>query len=372
MCGFRTLSVCALSVRAAALTLTPQNPPVNVKNWWGAYNLTEWLAEAPGRPINSDRIAHGGGNNLCIFKTFVPEFILMGATKASTTSFARDFGQSPDVFFPSIFGQTIKEGHFFHQEYIWNYGLDKLLGAYPTCQRKTRKVATDMSPSYGVGPMVPTTIKLWYGTKASSIKFIAILRDPVERLHSDYYFSKIKLFCPWIQVLPHFSNWIEEIVAGGAGLYVPAPGMPETVGCTNRLAESLYVEQFKLWFREFSPSKFTIVPMLYNIAPGTGGRTSEQLAHNMWKTLGLRPGKLGGRQTHSNSNAHASLEEDLPAGSRLRKRLLNFLEPLAGAATLAGLLAGSGATLYEFSGNKKNVSQIAHWLEENWAVAKLH
>ena len=113
-----------------------------------------------------------------------PNFFLVGAAKAGTTSIYAYLSEHPQVFFPSI-----KEPHFFTQvrpapelrfliEAISN--RSEYLRLYACAAG--HEVIGDASPSYLWHPEVPQRIR----AKVPHAKIGIILRDPVERAYSHY------------------------------------------------------------------------------------------------------------------------------------------------------------------------------------------
>src|SRR6266849_533449 len=113
-----------------------------------------------------------------------PNFFLVGAAKAGTTSAYAYLSQHPQVFFPRI-----KEPHFFtrvrpsgEQRFFVEAITDRT--AYLRLFRGARGfgVVGDASPSYLWHPHVAHRIR----ARVPDAKIAIILRDPVERAHSHY------------------------------------------------------------------------------------------------------------------------------------------------------------------------------------------
>jgi sulfotransferase family protein len=113
-----------------------------------------------------------------------PNFFLVGAAKAGTTSIYTYLSQHPDVFFP-----VIKEPHFFTQVHPTPQ-LRFLIEAITKRSAYLRlyanadghKVIGDASPSYLWHPEVPQRIR----AQVPQANVAIILRDPIERAHSHY------------------------------------------------------------------------------------------------------------------------------------------------------------------------------------------
>jgi hypothetical protein len=113
-----------------------------------------------------------------------PNFFLVGAAKAGTTSIYSHLSKHPDVFFPSI-----KEPHFFTQvcpapgqEYLIEAINNRSTYLRLYARAAGHTVIGDASPSYLWHPEVPKRIH----SAAPESKVAMILRDPVERAYSHY------------------------------------------------------------------------------------------------------------------------------------------------------------------------------------------
>jgi Sulfotransferase domain len=113
-----------------------------------------------------------------------PNFFLVGAAKAGTTSVYAYLSQHPQVFFPCI-----KEPHFFTQVRVSEHQrpfVEAIIerAEYLRLFREAHdfRVVADASPSYLWHPDVPHRIR----TQVPDAKIAILLRDPVERAHSHY------------------------------------------------------------------------------------------------------------------------------------------------------------------------------------------
>lgn len=118
----------------------------------------------------------------------MPNFLIVGAQKAGTTSLYHYLGQHPEVYV-----SPVKEPHFFNNE----GGGRVYAGPYPGPARRIttvqeyeklfdgvsdEKAVGEASPSYLYLPEVPGRIR----RRIPEAKLIAVLRDPVERAYSAY------------------------------------------------------------------------------------------------------------------------------------------------------------------------------------------
>jgi hypothetical protein len=106
----------------------------------------------------------------------LPNFLVIGAAKSGTTSLHGYLSQHPQIFMPSF-----KSLAYFDPRLRWNLGTDWYKSHFTEC----RIANGEASPQYTMAPMVPGVpqrIKSVLGTP----KMIYIIRDPVDRILSDY------------------------------------------------------------------------------------------------------------------------------------------------------------------------------------------
>jgi hypothetical protein len=106
-----------------------------------------------------------------------PDFLVLGTQKGGTTTLHHLLRQHPDVFLPSV-----KEVHFFSLHYgkgaAW-YG-EHFRGAQP------QQRCGEITPYYLFHPEAPGRIH----QLLPKARLIILLRDPVERLLSQYFHSR--------------------------------------------------------------------------------------------------------------------------------------------------------------------------------------
>jgi len=111
----------------------------------------------------------------------MPNFIILGAMKSGTTSLHYYLSKHPEIFM-----STPKETNFFAEEFNWSKGLNW----YRSCFAgyKGQKAVGETSPNYTKHPLfkgIPQRIFSVLGP----VKFIYVVRDPVERLITHYMHS---------------------------------------------------------------------------------------------------------------------------------------------------------------------------------------
>lgn len=108
-----------------------------------------------------------------------PNLFLIGAPKAGTTSLFRYITQHTDVF-----GARFKETHFFSDDTKYKRGEKYYLDRYfPGADGYSIRV--DATPEY-LRSAKKVAPRIRRCSKKSEIKFVVILRDPVERAWSNY------------------------------------------------------------------------------------------------------------------------------------------------------------------------------------------
>lgn len=105
-----------------------------------------------------------------------PDFLIIGAQKAGTTSLYHYLTQHPQI----IGNKGWKEIRYFDLPENHSKGFAWYLGNFPSKFEKGNRLTFDASPSYLYFPHIPQLIKQELG----DIKMIAILRDPVDRAYS--------------------------------------------------------------------------------------------------------------------------------------------------------------------------------------------
>ena len=111
----------------------------------------------------------------------LPNFMCIGASKSGTTSLYDILKQHSDIFLPSF-----KEPHFFDIPSVYQNGIEWYKKTYFQ-SLKNEKCIGDFSPTYLFDEHAPERILNDLGV---NVKFIIILRNPVDRAYSHYLHSK--------------------------------------------------------------------------------------------------------------------------------------------------------------------------------------
>ena len=111
----------------------------------------------------------------------LPNFLCIGAAKSGTTSLYDILRQHSNVFIPSF-----KEPNFFNIPFVYSKGIEWYSKTYFNSVNKEQHIA-DFTPTYLFEKNAAQRI---YKDLGNNIKFIIILRNPVDRAYSHYLHSK--------------------------------------------------------------------------------------------------------------------------------------------------------------------------------------
>ncbi|ORJ58776.1 sulfotransferase domain-containing protein [Geothermobacter hydrogeniphilus] len=110
-----------------------------------------------------------------------PNFMCIGAAKSGTTTLYDILRQHDDIYLPSY-----KEPHFFDIDKNYRNGIEYYLEEYYSTLQGERAVG-DFTPSYLLFSKCAERI---YHTFGEGMKFVIILRNPVDRAYSQYLHAK--------------------------------------------------------------------------------------------------------------------------------------------------------------------------------------
>lgn len=114
----------------------------------------------------------------------LPNFMCLGAAKSGTTTLYDILRQHPAVYIPSF-----KEPHFFDIPENYKNGINWYEKNY--FKNANNKVVADFTPSYFFDKEAPKRI---FESLGGKVKFVVILRNPVDRAYSHYLHSKRDLY----------------------------------------------------------------------------------------------------------------------------------------------------------------------------------
>lgn len=184
----------------------------------------------------------------------LPDFIIIGAQKAGTTTLYDNL-----VKHPSIQGCDIKEVHFFDTN--WDKGVNWYKAHFPMVreQRKAHAkgqewITGEGSPYYMFHPLAPERVK----QVCPASRLIVILRNPVDRAYSHYQHEKRKGREPL-----SFEEALrdeEQRLSGEAGRIISGVAASSFAHQHySYKARGYYANQFVAWFRHFPREQFLVL-----------------------------------------------------------------------------------------------------------------
>lgn len=172
-----------------------------------------------------------------------PDFFIIGIPKSGTTSLAQYLYKHPDIL-PA----QKKELNYF--SWIKFQGFSNYLKNFPLKSEKNHSLTFDATPSYFYFKEAPKRIAKFF----PEAKFIALLRDPVERAFSDWNFHFDSNFVKGrknLQDQRDFDQAIEDEFRN-PNLFIPPKGF-------GYLLKGRYAEHLKNWLRYFSKDQLLLI-----------------------------------------------------------------------------------------------------------------
>ena len=228
----------------------------------------------------------------------LPDFVIIGTAKAGTTSMYSLVAQHPEIV-PAI----KKEINYFQL----HYGLDSpwYRSHFPTRASRFfsrisgRNLLTgEASPTYLFYPPAPGRMK----KIMPEVKLIMILRNPVDRAHSQYH-MKVKLKSEPLS-FEEATETEEKRCAATKGNFLHY----------SYLARGLYAEQLENWFSHYDRDRFLILD--YEDFRNDRQRSLDQV----FEFLGVRPFQPGNPRD-LNVGDYPAMNEDT------RRRLVEYFKP---------------------------------------------
>jgi hypothetical protein len=178
----------------------------------------------------------------------LPDFILIGAQRAGTTSLWENIGRHPGVRLPAA-----KELHYF--DFNFHRGQRWYKAQFRNCSTPEGSTRVgEASPYYLFHPTVPSRCS----QVLPRVKLLAILRNPVDRAYSQYN-HEIRNKQEWlsfeeaVDAEPHrLDRELERITADDS--YHSLEHIHHSY-----LARGRYVDQLQAWRKEFGPDQILLV-----------------------------------------------------------------------------------------------------------------
>lgn len=175
----------------------------------------------------------------------LPDFLIIGAQKAGTTSLYNYIVQHPDVV-----EAHQKEVMFFDENYF--KGINWYKSFFPI--NITKKITGEATVYYLYHPLVPKRVY----NAIPSVKLIVLLRNPVDRAYSHYHQQHRR---GWEDMSFEDATKEEEKRLDGEEEKINAN--PDYVSYNHKtfsyLDRGIYVDQIERWFKFFPKEQFLIL-----------------------------------------------------------------------------------------------------------------
>jgi hypothetical protein len=217
----------------------------------------------------------------------LPDFLVLGAAKAGTTSLARWLEAHPQVFVPPQ-----KELHFFDRDVNWSRGVDWYAEFFTDADPGA--VAGEASPAYLYVPAAAERI----AQVVPTARLVALLRHPVDRAYSHYW---------------HAHEWGGEERTFDDAVAALLRGEP---GVRPYLARGYYLEQLERYEQLFGSDAMLVLRFddLTHDPAGTFGRVCRFLG--VEEVVPANVGRVyNAHSRHRSSRLRAAME-----GRRLWRR----------------------------------------------------
>ena len=177
-----------------------------------------------------------------------PDFLIIGAQKAGTTSIARYLEQHPQI----IKNNSWKEVRYYDLPENYSQGWGWYLGNFPFKWQKGRRLTFDASPSYLYFPHIAEQIQKDF----SEIKMIVLLRNPVQRAYSGWrmYNSFKDNPLPNLSSIADYRNFTEAIEQELSGDLSNPANYPY-----RYLGRGRYVEQLENYYQYFKADNILVL-----------------------------------------------------------------------------------------------------------------
>lgn len=337
-------------------------------------------APAPVRRHGSSVGTHAGEarENNCAGGKLFPEFYVLGAKNTATSSLWADLRDRGVWAAPGTF--DVKEWLAFQkysnlpqliQQAIW-------MESMPECPEEPRVMA-DFSVTNLFDVQLPSdlawSMELGYPSRsemdyknwdtarlirkfhdeagAREPKFVIMLREPLERVQSEYYHTLPLKNCRGCMV----NNSFVDSFATNVALLQQKP--PQV---SDWFWKSFYSRQIEEFLRYFDPKQFLFVPDKEYFAIKPAAFSASLLS---WLNLDAQPWTEA-----SHENEHTSrppLDVELPPGTPTREAYEAFMAP-ENARLLSTLVKAHafGATLAGYPGALGDATGVAAWLQRGW------
>mmetsp|Transcript_95521 Transcript_95521/g.204989 ORF Transcript_95521/g.204989 Transcript_95521/m.204989 type:complete len:371 (+) Transcript_95521:110-1222(+) len=344
-------------------------------------NVVEPLSQVPTGPnssYSSPTILKTSGEKMCLLGAAVPEFYMLGTQKAGSTTLAMDMFR---LGFKSAI-DPLKELHTFDshcnyrkdsertkREYM-PYGAsmdvckkmtdsEKEAWTHPfsRCESKPVTALTDFTPANLRLPGLPGLMADLYGEKKSQLTFGIMVREPVSRFQSGWYYAGGPT-----AYNTTFREHVDSVLSMAENMDDEGIGQEYFL---DQFYRSLYSTNMKHWFDEFKPEQFIIIPSgLYlknetfkaSLMQDIGRKMSMEVNTSRLEAKPLR---------HPLEGSHPPLIEDLDSSQIATLRAKHYDPAINELSQMLAEAIPDGLTLSGFEG-RPIPSDIEAFLRSSW------
>jgi len=317
------------------------------------YDLTQWsrVTRTPSL-IQLARVTRTLSHNfpkgwnplsaeLCMQNKSVPSLYVLGAQKCGTTSFTADIKVRLGAYPP----HGHKEPHFFDNSTLYEDWLAQM----PGCGEKNNFVF-DATPRNLRLTHVPATLNKFYRSHLNDVTFVVLLREPLSRYQSAYYFG-VAIGMPMDPGVNSFSELVKKDISAAKQKKTFSDGF----------WGSMYAEQLDAFLEYINSSQFMILISSEYFARPAG--VIQQLAERM-----------GGKRlehvdtftpSHANAHGHPTVDEDLDTNT---KRSYDDFMVDANQKLFHSLwtMTSQGAYINAPPGFASDEKTLTNWINGSW------
>jgi hypothetical protein len=218
-----------------------------------------------------------GEQRWCFGDRVIPSLFLIGAQKCGSSTLALELSNMLRTV--SLRGRDLHETHYFDKDVVYRAGVSNYAAQWPArcpygasarhdLQNRT-VYAIDYTPAYVRYRHVPQRIDEVYGPWSKRLKFIVIVRSPVNRIKSWYFHIAIKFYKGDNQ-LDTLNKWVPHVLeaAHKCASHHGHPmhtsrfwGLPCSEASVDALFGGLYGPQLDHYFKYFDPSQFLLISL---------------------------------------------------------------------------------------------------------------
>mmetsp|Transcript_66629 Transcript_66629/g.206401 ORF Transcript_66629/g.206401 Transcript_66629/m.206401 type:complete len:386 (-) Transcript_66629:91-1248(-) len=331
------------------------------------------IAAPTAAPVSALQRASSGGSSLCKDGRLIPEFYLIGCKNTGSSSLFADLSARGVIPAP---GGPHKEWQYFRrnaregtpvaeEERTWLHSMPQcpsnrtVMGDFSMTNYFTVPFPDDLRMAPGLFDPTheawntPTLIRQFSGDAAKKLQFMILLREPLDRVQSDYYQSIPVGSCSSCTVHDNFA----DSFGFNAQLLQQSP--PQV---SIWFWRSMYARHLEEWLKHFDAAQFIFTPFRQYISVDPPTFSASLLSR---LRIQAEPWLEA-----SHENVHYDkqpLDVELPPGSASRQAFQAFFA--AENERLVKLLARAhlaGAWLPGYSGVPGDESHVRAWLESSW------